>query len=86
MTSYDLIDLLQYYQHHPYLTNLNIIPVHTRYYISDVFIEVYSKMAADLCHFFKNAVTLEIMVGIAPYLVHRGTLGAPSTFLVLALV
>ena len=24
------------------------------------------------------------MVGIAPYLVHRGTLGAPSTFLVLA--
>ena len=49
------------------------------------------KMAADLnkngvCHFFQNAVTPEIMVGIAPYLVHRGTLGAPSTFLVLALV
>ena len=42
-------------------------------------------MAADLnkngvCHFFQNAVTPEIMVGIAPYLVHRGTLGAPSTF------
>ena len=49
------------------------------------------KMAADLkkmacAIFFQNAVTPEIMVGIAPYLVHRGTLGAPSTFLVLALV
>ena len=39
-----------------------------------------------VCHFFQNAVTPEIMVGIAPYLMHRGTLGAPSTFLVLALV
>ena len=49
------------------------------------------KMAVDLnkngvAIFFQNAVTPEIMVGIAPYLVHRGTLGAPSTFLVLALV
>ena len=43
------------------------------------------KMAANLkengaCHFFQNAVTPEIMVGIAPYLGHRGTLGAPSIF------
>ena len=27
--------------------------------------------------FFQNPVTPEIMVGIAPYLVHRGTLGGP---------
>ena len=32
------------------------------------------------CHFFQNTVTPEIMVGIAPYLGHRGTLGAPSIF------
>ena len=43
-------------------------------------------MAADLkkmacAIFFQNAVTPEIIVGIAPYLVHRGTLGAPSIFL-----
>ena len=42
-------------------------------------------MAADLnkngvCHFFQNAVTPEIMVGIAPYLVHRGDLGRPFDF------
>ena len=45
-------------------------------------------MAADLkkmarAIFFQNAVTPEIMVGIAPYLVHRGDLGRPfdcSTF------
>ena len=49
------------------------------------------KMAADLnkmacAIFFQNAVTPEIMVGIPPYLVHRGTLGAPSIFLLLTLV
>ena len=40
------------------------------------------KMAADLmCHFFKNAVTPEIMVGIAlSYLVHRGDLVRPFDF------
>ena len=32
-----------------------------------------------MCHFFQNAVTPEIIVGIA-HLVHRGTLGAPSIF------
>ena len=39
-----------------------------------------------VCHFFQYAVPPEIMVGIAPYLVHRGTLGAPSIFLLLTLV
>ena len=42
-------------------------------------------MAADLkkngvCHFIQNAVTPEIIVGIAPYLVHRGDLGRPFDF------
>ena len=42
-------------------------------------------MAADLKQmaraiFFQNAVTPGIMVGIAPYLGHRGALGGPSTF------
>ena len=35
------------------------------------------KMACAI--FFQNAVTPEIIVGIAPYVVHRGTLAAPST-------
>ena len=33
-----------------------------------------------VCHYFQNAVTPEIMVGIASYLVHRGTLGRPFEF------
>ena len=48
------------------------------------------KMAADqrnmARHFFQNAITPEIMGRIAPYLVHRGTLGAPSIFPTLTLV
>ena len=30
--------------------------------------------------FFENVITLEIIVGIAPYLEHRRTLGTPSIF------
>ena len=36
--------------------------------------------------FFQNAITPEIMVGIAPYLEQRRTLGAPSIFYNLTLV
>ena len=46
-------------------------------------------MAADqrkMCHFFLNAVTLKIIVGIEPNLRHRGTLGAPSIFDILIMV
>ena len=40
----------------------------------------------DVCHFFRNVVTLQIIVGIAPNLRHRGTMGAPSNFDTLTLV
>ena len=50
------------------------------------------KMAADqrkmayAIFFLQNAVTPEIIVGIAPYLEHRRTLGAPSILHTLTLV
>ena len=37
-------------------------------------------------HYFQNAVTPEIMGGTAPYLGHRGILGAPSILPTLILV